>query len=649
MDHAGVIRLARTVASEAGVTEAEIDASNFLDFSNIVRDIVGDWSAARRAEPQTKEFALGLRKLRDDFLTIVEGDPMVLYKPAHRAALEFHQSQSRQRYFRAPNRTSKTQSGVADNYWVLTGQHPYRPKSPLPSAVAIVAVNFSKQAHAVYVPKLIDGEAGNPLSPAFPEGGKWFHSYDKRKYLLRVACRACAEAGKAMSCKHPKSTLHLFSDVEGPLVFAGGQYAQVQFDEQISYEFYAEALKRIETVPNSGLVITETPLGGKGFWTHKVLTKKVCLETNRKGVPLCSLHTIDQYEAGLTAKDLIDESKTAMTEQEAEARIYGRPAAYSKSAVFDNAQIGEMLNAAIDPIRGDLFIKYNEKPPGEEDPQHWDEQIDHTNAEELLVDSDDETAVRFLEQPDGMLRVWELPKRHYQYVIGADVAQGLTHGDASCAHVIKMGRVGTHYTFDIVASFHGWCNSLAYASHLMKLSMFYNQSWLVIERRGPGDATIEKLKELGCWTLFRDQTDPANAMFINDSRFGVDTNIKTKGIFISILQNVLWNRQLQHRFLNIPCRDTLEELGSYGQEVSRTGKTITFRGESGTPDDRVMALAVGVYAAMTFPMYDMESEMLRNRKRHQDDTSMSSDDRQMWADLKEENKQMMMELQGYHD
>jgi hypothetical protein len=632
MQAAEVLRLARSVAEAAGQGDGgRIDPSNFLDFANLVRDIVTEWPEKRRLEtPWFNDFARGLRELRDDFLKIVEADPMVIYKPAHKAALEFHQSEAYIRYFRAPNRTSKTQSGVADNYWVLTGQHPYRPRPPLPASVAIVAINFSKLASAVYVPKYIEGEAGNPLSPAFPDGGKWFYHWDSRKHLLKLACPACAEAGKAGSCKHPKSTLQLFSDVEGPAVLQGGQYSQVQFDEQITYPFFAEAIKRLETVPNSGLIVTETPLGGRGFWTHQILTRDA---EARKRIPgtdriMVSLHTLSQYEAGLTAKEQIDASRELMTEQEAEARVFGRPAAYSATAVFDNAQVGHMMADAKPPIARGRLVVEGELPDGK-------------NTEDILSEigfSMASTGISIVDQDDGNLRVWEEPKKNEQYLIGADVSQGLIKGDASCAQVIKLSREGANMEFELVASYHGWINSITYAFDLMKLGLWYNQAHLVPERRGPGDATIQKLKDMGCWFLFRDTTDPANAMFIQDARFGLDTNVKTKGVFISMLQRAIWDKSVQRRWIKIYDRDTCEELGTYGQQVSKSGKTITFAGEGGMPDDRVMALAIAVYAANAFPVYSMSVEREKKMDEHVERGGLSSDDVALWKSVRREEK-----------
>lgn len=659
MNTADVIRLSREIVASTGLEDPDLEPSNFLDHADMVRDIITSWPKKKQQQAWVRDFALGLRKLRDDFEVIVRADPMVLYKPAHKEAMAFHRSQALIRYFRAPNRSSKTQAGCADNYWVLTGQHPYRPRPPTPAAVALIAVNFSKQASSVYIPKYLEGEGGNPLSPIFPEGGAWFNRYDRKLHKMWLGCSECREKGKAAACprSHPKSTLSLFSDQEGPLVFAGGQYAQIQFDEQISEEFLAEAMKRLETVPHAGLMVTETPLI-KGFWTHRILTKAAGEHRTVPGTtqPWCTLHTLSQYDAGLTSKEMIDASKMAMSEQEAEARIYGRPSAYSKSGVFDKFQISEMIgNARRSVMRGDLFMS---DLPWATEELAAKFQLEMKKTGEFLERADGSNTAKMLEMcsakfqrptlgvrtnQDGNLRVWEEPVADCQYVIGADVAQGLTNGDASCAQVLKQERKGYGMKLTQVAVLHGWMNSLAYALDLFKLGLWYNCAWLVPERRGPGDATIQRLKELGCWFLFRDTSDQANAVFAMDSRFGLDTNVKTKGMFVSILQQLIWDKMARRRDLEIWDEETLEELGTFGQEETASGKSITFRGESGMPDDRVMALAIGAYAALTFPLYSLDTERKLMRNAQRADTNLSEEDQRIWDELRREMRAELIE------
>lgn len=637
MQPADVIRKCREILAEAGF-EAEGRLSSperFLDDADTVRDVVKEWPRERLEDARTLEFAESLRRLRDSFLDEVEADPMIIYQPAHKAALEFHSSPAKIRYFRAPNRSSKTQSAVADNYWVLTGQHPYRRTSPLPAAVGVVGLNFSKLMSGVYAPKYLNGEVGNPLSPAFPEGGKWFNRWQEREKILTVACPECANAGKAGSCKHTqRSTLRFYSAESGPGEFQGNQLSQWHFDEQIVYGFFPEGMERIKNVPNSSGIVTETPLGGKGFWTHTVLTRDATNEYRDPitGRLLVSLHTCTQYETGLSPEEEIRATERLYSKEEAEARIYGRPAAFSKTAVFDNHEVSAMLEQAEEPaLRGDLLLARTT----ESEPEVVE---DGRNTSSLLTQqawADNSNIVIICrEHPEAMLRVWEEPEEGAQYVIGADVSQGLTNKDASCAQVIRMRRNGLDLHLDQVASMHGWINSYAYGFDLYKLSLWYNHATLVPERRGPGDATIQCLVDHFCTMLYQDRLDPALAELSPDPRFGLDTNVKTKGLFISVLQQAIKDRRTGRRILNIRDRSTLEELGSYGQELTASGLSYRFRGEAGMPDDRVMGLALAVYAALNLDLYSMSAE--REAAQKQAEQHLNTHDREFWREVREE-------------
>ena len=78
------------------IQAAELDEpTNFLDGARLVADIINDWTAKKQNEiPWLLPFAKGLKILEGNYSKIVESDPMILYKPAHKVALAFHQSQA---------------------------------------------------------------------------------------------------------------------------------------------------------------------------------------------------------------------------------------------------------------------------------------------------------------------------------------------------------------------------------------------------------------------------------------------------------------------------------------------------------------------------------------------------------------------------
>lgn len=600
-----IVSLCRQIVAEANLPDTDLGTATALDFFDTTRDVIKSWTQARKeATPWLKELVLGLRQMRDDFEEIVRQDPGCIYRPQHKVAEEFHRSRAKIRYYWGGNRISKTQSAYLDDYWVVTGQHPYRIKTPLPSAVAIVATDFRAYAGKVFEPKFIGGEGGNPLSPLFPEDGKYFSHYDDRKHILLIACPTCVEKKRPRSCRHPRSSIILFSNMAEPTVLAGAQYAQVHFDEQVDKSFFAEALERTKTVPNSGLVVTETPVFGKAWWTYTdlYLLGKDKTKNEIFGSPIVSLHTIDQYSAGLVAKSEVDTSSATYTEAERRARIWGEHVADNENQVFDASELMRMREVCKEPAQGYLTLRHELAGVKPED---W-AAADPTSAD-----------ITFHSDGTSMLRVWEQPSELEQYVICVDVAKGLTKKDASCASVLRVRLEGSYFKYQMVAQLHGWINPEAYALDVWKLGLWYHCAPTVIERNGPGDSLIYQLVNvLHCWWLLRDVQNPALMRMGLNILYGVDTNVNSKGMMVSLLQQAIKSNHAQGRTIEIPCVHTIDELSSYVQEASPSGQTFTFKGLGSAHDDRVMSLAVGVYAVKTFPQaynVDLGAEHARKR------------------------------------
>lgn len=593
MNTATAIRHANQVLKLAGVQEVP-DSLGFLEFSYLAAEAGKQLSTSQRAALRFdfKDWAIALRKLHDDFEVIVAADPMIQYRPANRAAKEFHSSNAYVRYFRAGNRTSKTQSGYAEHYLVTTGQHQWRSFKPPPAASFIVGVDYQHYAPKVFETKFITGEPDNPLSPMFPESGKWLHHYDSRARVITVACRNCAEIGKAVTCPHPKSTITLFSDAGDYKALMGGQYILGHFDEHIDELYFSEAQQRTKTVTGGCLIVTGTPLYGPNAWEQRLLDevfvsgppKNLIDPQNPKSAPFVSVHTIDQFEAGLVPHHIIRGDLERFDEYEIESRIYGRPSTMAKNPVFNRKKLAAM--AKVKPERGQLHLLSSGPKELAKEPASW------------TVNS----KFNFSKATDGELRVWQPPETGAVYVIAVDTAAGLIERDASCASVLRVGRRGPNPTADLVAQWHGWANPFDYATEVFKLALHYNSAKVVVELTGGfGNSVMLKLKkELHYWNLYRETNDPSVVNFNLDARVGVDTNAYTKPRMIAALQYFI-----KEDLINIPCEATLLEMSAFEQELTGSGgaalSTPRYRGTKGWHDDRVMSLAIGAWVISAHP------------------------------------------------
>jgi hypothetical protein len=290
--------------------------------------------------------------------------------------------------------------------------------------------------------------------------------------------------------------------------------------------------------------------------------------------------------------------------------------------VFDPTEMSRMRDECRPPEQGYLVLE---------------RELAGEDAEELLRNEVKSSDVIFQTDVRSDLRVWEKPDPFEQYVIGVDVAKGLTNRDASCASVFRVRLEGSYFKFALVAQYHGWINPDPYAEILFKLGLWYGCAPLVIERNGPGDSVIYQLvNRLHCWFLLRDVQNVAMIRVGMNTLYGVDTNVATKGMMISLLQNVVKDNHSSRRCIEIYCKDTIQEFESYIQEVTESGQTYKFRGIGKAHDDRVMSAAVAIYAVKTFPdayNVDLAAENARQRVVA---SRQSPETKQFWTDVRKE-------------
>ena len=188
--------------------------------------------------------------------------------------------------------------------------------------------------------------------------------------------------------------------------------------------------------------------------------------------------------------------------------------------------------------------------------------------------------------------IWEFPKPHTAYVLGADVAEGLNWGDYSSAHVIKVG------SGQVVASWHGHISADMFAEELYKLATWYNTALVGVESNNHGLTTITSLRRLGYKRIFRRRRLNAPASSSAMMEYGWNTNKSTKPLMIDELA-----KAIREDAITLSCAATLGELRTYTRDEQ--GRM------SGSPyDDRVMSLAIAVQMLQYAfePIYKVEKD-----------------------------------------
>lgn len=176
------------------------------------------------------------------------------------------------------------------------------------------------------------------------------------------------------------------------------------------------------------------------------------------------------------------------------------------------------------------------------------------------------------------LTVYSLPVPGEEYIIAADVAEGLEHGDFSAAPVINR-RTGEE-----VACLHGHWEPDTFAGHLASLGWLYNTALIAVERNNHGHAVLATLRG-------SDINYPRIAQGLDD-RPGWLSNVKTKPESVDIL-----GAALRDQTITIRSQATLDEMQIY--KVLADGKTGA---PEGYHDDLVMAWAIGLAVIRMIPV-----------------------------------------------
>jgi len=184
------------------------------------------------------------------------------------------------------------------------------------------------------------------------------------------------------------------------------------------------------------------------------------------------------------------------------------------------------------------------------------------------------------ENADGFLTVWQKPAEHGTYVIGADVAEGLGHGDYSSAHVLDVE------TGKLVAVWHGHIPADLFGVELAKLGYWYNTALIIPEVNNHGLTTVTEMRRWSYPRLWRRRQ-------LNSARGGwsIEYGWKTTKVSKPLLVDELGQFLREQVTVDgsMPDGRTLAELMTYVRDARG--------GMNGSPhDDRVISYGLAVQA-----------------------------------------------------
>jgi hypothetical protein len=143
---------------------------------------------------------------------------------------------------------------------------------------------------------------------------------------------------------------------------------------------------------------------------------------------------------------------------------------------------------------------------------------------ELLAQLQDEAGNAVTVSP-ARLSIWRHPEPDHTYVIGADVGEGLAHGDASAACVIDRE------SGEQVAELHGRVSPERFARLLDALGRHYHQAELAVERNNHGHSVLNTLFHVTSYPALYHHADYDQAGQ-HRQELGWPTDQKTKPIMV---------------------------------------------------------------------------------------------------------------------
>lgn len=173
------------------------------------------------------------------------------------------------------------------------------------------------------------------------------------------------------------------------------------------------------------------------------------------------------------------------------------------------------------------------------------------------------------------LKVWNQPQDGHEYVIGADVAEGIEE-DFSVATVMDRA---THTT---VARFRGDLEPADFGEYLSILGKWYNEALIGAEINNHGLTTVQRLRDVGYNNLYRREMGIDERYEEYTSKLGWRTDVRTKPLMIDGLSEAISTDQIVDYDLIF-----IRECMTYVRDAR--GRT---NAQLGQHDDTVMATAI---------------------------------------------------------
>jgi len=180
------------------------------------------------------------------------------------------------------------------------------------------------------------------------------------------------------------------------------------------------------------------------------------------------------------------------------------------------------------------------------------------------------------ETPGGWLKIYEMPRKDYQYAIGADTSEGLPKGDEA------FGVVRDKWTRNVVATFNGLIATDDFALKLQQAGKLYNGAEVAPENNNHGHSVCQDLKNMDCKLYYTKKVSEGTGK-VAVIKAGFSTTSTTRPLMLDQLEEEIRRNAIELRDEDIiaQCRTFIKN--------EKTGKP---EADGVFLDDGVIATAI---------------------------------------------------------
>jgi hypothetical protein len=208
----------------------------------------------------------------------------------------------------------------------------------------------------------------------------------------------------------------------------------------------------------------------------------------------------------------------------------------------------------------------------------------------------------FEKNPSGLLQIWEHPDSKCNYVIGADVAEGIevVPGDPKRTDY-SVGSVFRRDPFKKVAQIRGKIEPDVFADYLYLLGWYYNLAWICCEKNKDGNYVNKILDDRYSFVFYKIILDEKTER--KTRKVGWTTDTVTRPIMIGDLAKVIRERSM----INY-SEDSAREYMNF--IINSRGKP---EAKFGANDDVVFADSLALEAHLIMPALERRHTVLNTR------------------------------------